>query len=160
MKSLLLIPLLFLGACSTTYPQQDGGYVVPYQKYYNATSDSKPIPGIHKSKSLQEVNTRVNHYVKYVFDPKNHWQSPQETIAKGTGECIDYALLKRQIVIQLGLAAPKDTYIILIYDRKVKMEHAVLMVNHMILDSQINKLYNIGSKTFRSRYTMQVVVKQ
>ncbi len=109
---------------------------------------------------MQEVNSRVNHYVKYVFDPKNHWQSPQETIAKRTGECIDYAILKRQIVIQLGLADSKDTYIILIYDKKKDMEHAVLMVHHVILDSQINKLYNIDSKTFKNRYTMQVVVKQ
>jgi hypothetical protein len=51
------------------------------------------------------VNAWVNRHVRYVADLKDRWQPPGETLKLGTGDCEDFAILKRAILINRGWPA-------------------------------------------------------
>src|SRR6185436_11837930 len=51
------------------------------------------------SERLNAINSRVNQRIRYVIDQisdgvPDYWQTPLETVARGTGDCEDFAILK------------------------------------------------------------------
>ena len=135
------------------------GQEIAYSKYSTAISDTKPIKNLYKTVSLQETNSRVNSKIRYKTDINDYWQSARETLKLMTGDCEDYVFLKRQYIIQNGLAKEKDIKVILVYDLKKEIHHALLVVGELVLDNQIDKIYKLNSTTFRNRYKMLVTVK-
>jgi predicted transglutaminase-like cysteine proteinase len=81
------------------------------------------------SESLEElasINRKVNHSVTYKDDLKQygvaeHWAYP----TSGYGDCEDYALLKRKLLIDAGFD-PKKLNVALCWDLS-KQGHAVLI---------------------------------
>ena len=47
-----------------------------------------------KQTDASELNSHYNHIIKYKSDTDDHWQSPQETLDLGSGDCEDFAILK------------------------------------------------------------------
>lgn len=94
-----------------------------------------------KGRSLDEVNKYANNLVAYKSETKDHWQSPRQTLKMKTGDCEDYAILKRALLLNLGYR-DEDMLIVFVKDILSRANHALLAVNKggtwYFLDSQNN----------------------
>lgn len=81
---------------------------------------------------VERVNLMVNNAVRYVSDVAQHgvadrWSAPLVTLAAGQGDCEDYAILKYAALREAGVAEA-DLRLLLVKDRAVRQDHAVLAV--------------------------------
>lgn len=81
---------------------------------------------------IERVNLMVNNAVRYVSDFAQHgvadrWSAPLVTLAAGQGDCEDYAILKYAALREAGVAET-DLRMLLVKDRAVRQDHAVLAV--------------------------------
>lgn len=81
---------------------------------------------------LRAVNRAVNAAVRYQTDAvtwgvEDYWASPAETLARGAGDCEDYALLKMAMLAALGVADSRMT-VVVVKDTVRGIGHAVLAV--------------------------------
>lgn len=97
---------------------------------------------------LDSVNAEINNRIRYRRDIDTHgrmdqWSSPSQTLARGTGDCEDYALLKMAVLAARGIPLD-DMTVVILFDTKRKFYHAVLSVevngNHYILDNMRNQV--------------------
>ncbi len=82
--------------------------------------------------AVRAVNSAVNAAIRYQTDSvawgtEDYWASPQETMARGVGDCEDYALLKMAILSALGVPEA-DMTIVVVKDLSRGIGHAVLAV--------------------------------
>lgn len=102
-----------------------------------------PIDGLVPSP--QAVNEWVNGHVRYVKDPDggDHWQPPEETLQLMQGDCEDFAILKRALMIAGGW--PKEGIAFFLVDDLIaRLEHAFIVAGAMILDNRTNVLQPIA----------------
>ncbi len=92
---------------------------------------------------LQGINTTVNRLVRYQPDAQNYgakdyWASPDEILARGKGDCEDYAILKMAALKESGLPTQAMSIVVL-RDTRRNLFHAVLAITttkgHFILDN-------------------------
>ncbi len=92
---------------------------------------------------LDWVNRKVNERIDYRDDFAAHgvqdvWSKPHKTMASGTGDCEDYAILKMWLLAQLGWNS-QDMHVVVVAGVGLKLKHAVLAVRDgqgtFILDS-------------------------
>lgn len=92
---------------------------------------------------LQGINTTVNRLIRYQSDAQNYgtrdyWASPDETLARGKGDCEDYAILKMAALKEAGLPTQAMSVVVL-RDARRDLFHAVLAITtskgHFILDN-------------------------
>ncbi len=60
------------------------------------------VPGNYSILQIIEAYELVSLRIGYAEDEDNHWQSPAETIALGTGDCEDHSLLLASLITELG----------------------------------------------------------
>lgn len=60
------------------------------------------VPGNYSLLQVIEAYELVSLRIAYAEDEDNHWQSPSETIALGTGDCEDHSLLLASLITELG----------------------------------------------------------
>ena len=93
---------------------------------------------------LEHINQSVNLAIRYVSDSMQHgvadrWSSALASIATGQGDCEDYAIAKYAALTEAGFAA-EDLRLVLVRDRAVREDHAVLAVHHdgkwLIMDNR------------------------
>lgn len=77
------------------------------------------------------VNKAVNFAIRYQDDPADVWQTPNDTMKSGTGDCEDYAILKYAALKSLGV----DVQIVVGWVPQKKSYHAVAVVNGAVLDN-------------------------
>ncbi len=96
--------------------------------------------------TLMEVNSWVNNSIAHVEDrvlwrDSDYWATAYETLTRGRGDCEDFAILKYQMLIALGVR-PEDMYLTLARDLARNSDHAMLIVklngNHYLLDNSTN----------------------
>lgn len=105
-----------------------------------------------KSKSgierLNEANLAVNIAIRYVSDIAQHgeadrWSAALATFASGRGDCEDFAIAKYVALSEAGIE-PENLRLILVRDRAVREDHAVLAVRHegkwLIMDNRNSML--------------------
>lgn len=94
-------------------------------------------------RELERVNRHVNERIKPMTDMEQygvieHWGYPES----GYGDCEDYVLLKRRMLLQLGW--PRSALLITVVRDKKGDGHAVLTVRtnkgELILDNQIEEI--------------------
>jgi predicted transglutaminase-like cysteine proteinase len=94
------------------------------------------------------VNRLVNSAIQYTSDPSQHgmidrWSAPLATFATGKGDCEDYAIAKYVALREAGVPLA-DLRILIVRDRWVRQDHAVLAVRHAghwaILDNRRTEL--------------------
>jgi len=72
----------------------------------------------------QDVISWVADNIEYRSDEarygEEYWQSPQQTLARGTGDCEDFVILDMQLLHEIGI----ESYMVLIPG------HAMLLVNN------------------------------
>ena len=90
---------------------------------------------------LERVNIQVNRDIKYQSElqGQDYWQTPAETMKKGSGDCEDFALLKMYTLKQSGI--PENAmYIEQGINETTGEMHAILEV---IIDNKIYYLDNM-----------------
>lgn len=94
------------------------------------------------------VNAWVNRKVAYTADAKlygkaDHWATAGETLARGKGDCEDYAIAKMAILAAMGVPRA-DMYLTIARDLVRQDDHAVLIVKHegrsLLLDNATDEL--------------------
>jgi predicted transglutaminase-like cysteine proteinase len=97
---------------------------------------------------LDEANHAVNGAITYVNDSVQHgeadrWSAPLLTLATGKGDCEDYAIAKYVALQEAGFSRD-DMRVVLVRDRAVGQEHAVLAARiddrWLILDNRRSEL--------------------
>lgn len=81
---------------------------------------------------LRHVSASVNGMVAYRTDQQNHgrldqWSTPNETLARASGDCEDYAILKMAVLARLGVPV-NAMEIVVVKDTSRRLFHAVLSV--------------------------------
>ncbi|WP_226700140.1 transglutaminase-like cysteine peptidase [Qipengyuania gaetbuli] len=92
---------------------------------------------------LGTVNRWVNWRVRYVDDKRgDEWSAAAATLARGYGDCEDFALAKMALLQELGIPSD-DMFLVLLRDR-AQDEHAVLAVRlhgrFHVLDNRTDKV--------------------
>jgi predicted transglutaminase-like cysteine proteinase len=111
---------------------------------WQTVKDAQVVPPAGLGAVPQDVNKWVNQWVRYVPDKAgaDYWQPPEETMKKGTGDCEDFALLKRALLIAGGW--PKEGIaFVLVNDLIMHSGHAFIIVGHKVLDSRTNVMIDV-----------------
>ena len=96
---------------------------------------------------LEAVNAFVNANVRFVDDSSDgagdRWSAASDTLARGRGDCEDYAIAKLALLKRAGFA-DKDLYLVVLKDLVRHADHAVLVVRSegrlLVLDNGGNKI--------------------
>lgn len=101
---------------------------------------------------IERVNLWVNDRVAFTDDSdrqgrSDRWSRASDTLARGRGDCEDYAIAKMQLLRALGFA-DEDLYLTLVRDLVRRADHAVLVVRHegrfLVLDNSTDALLDAG----------------
>ena len=81
---------------------------------------------------IELVNRTINAAIRYTSDYAQHgvadlWTAPLATLTSGRGDCEDYAIAKYVVLRAAGVPAA-DLRLLLVRDRAVRQDHAVLAV--------------------------------
>lgn len=104
------------------------------------------VAGVTSSMLIETVNIEVNNRIRYLSDPgDDHWQSPAETCETLTGDCEDYAILKRAILIKSGVPKERLAVVLCRIVSPVFVEHAFLVLEmdggrRVVLDNRFYEL--------------------
>ena len=97
---------------------------------------------------IEAVNAYVNARISFVDDIRQYgvadrWTAAADTLARGRGDCEDYALAKMAMLRKAGFAE-KDLYLVVLKDLIRRADHAVLVVRSdgrfLVLDNSSNRL--------------------
>ena len=114
----------------------------------NAGAFAASIRGQDVLAKLEAVNGYVNGRVRFVddrvqFGVADRWQAPSDTLARGRGDCEDFALAKRAMLRAAGLSE-KDLYLVVLKDLSRRADHAVLVVRaagrFLVLDNGTDRI--------------------
>ena len=129
----------------------------PSMPFYDVVRHERGFAVPVNAASLEDVNNYWNHHLEYVKPTNNHWQTPEESLKRGTGSCRDFAVAKYYTLKQQGYDVRRMKITVVIWKDWV---HAVLVVDGKILDnmtdeikdvSEVNDmfpLYSINEKSF------------
>lgn len=107
-------------------------------------------PGLSERDLLARVNQWVNRAIAYVGDDRNYrqrdfWATAEQTIARGKGDCEDFAILKMQMLRAAGIDAERMK-LVLLRDLAANADHAFLLVQtdagKLVLDNVTDQLYD------------------
>lgn len=81
---------------------------------------------------LQAVNDKINRQVRFTDDSalwqrRDYWATPVETLAKGAGDCEDFALAKYFTLLQLGVPEEK---LHITYAKALELNQAHMVVTY------------------------------
>ena len=97
--------------------------------------------GMAPKAALDLINRKVNALIAYRADAGDHWASLTETALRGAGDCEDYALAKRALLVGAGFDESQIQFIVLKETRR-QIYHAVIAVHiagtRYILDNLSN----------------------
>ena len=111
-------------------------------------------PGLTEQDLLTRVNQWVNREIAYVNDDRNYrqrdfWATAEQTIARGSGDCEDFAILKMQMLRAAGVDT-RRMKLVLLRDLAANADHAFLLVQtdagKVVLDNVTDRLYD-GSQS-------------
>lgn len=92
---------------------------------------------------IEMVNHWVNWHVRYDDEAEDRWAGAATTLARGFGDCEDFAIAKMGILARYGIPA-EDMFLVIVDDRLRTGDHAVLMVRYAdqtyILDNRTDHL--------------------
>lgn len=117
--------------------------------------------GLAETDLFELVNRWVNHRVTYISDDRNYgqgdvWATASETIARGSGDCEDFAILKMQMLRAAGIGDDR-VKLVLLRDLALGADHALLLVRTeagwVALDNMTDRVYD-GSRPMAVRPIM------
>jgi predicted transglutaminase-like cysteine proteinase len=111
------------------------------------------LRGKDKVERLEAVNWYVNKRVRFVDDSVQYgrpdvWAAASDTLARGRGDCEDFAIAKLQMLRRAGIS-DRDLYLVIVKDLVRRADHALLIVRasgHMyVLDNGSDRLLDSES---------------
>lgn len=92
------------------------------------------VKGLSGMARVEATNRLINTSIRYMSDLAQHatvdvWSSPLASLTTGRGDCEDYAIAKYFVLREAGVAE-HNLRILLVRDRKVREDHAVLSIRH------------------------------
>jgi len=89
---------------------------------------------------IGHINRAVNLAIQGLNNQRTeNWTPPLTALAQGTGDCKQYSILKYVALTNVGFA-PEDLRIVIVMDKTVHRQHAVVAVRHagrwLILDNR------------------------
>jgi predicted transglutaminase-like cysteine proteinase len=105
-----------------------------------------------KWKTIIETNSNVNKNIEAISD-MDHWNKPEswDYPSDGKGDCEDYALLKRGLLIRAGI--PASALLMTVVINRKGEGHAVLTLasdrGDYVLDNQINEILSWENSGYR-----------
>jgi predicted transglutaminase-like cysteine proteinase len=114
----------------------------------NAGAFAASLRGQGVIAKLEAVNGYVNARVRFVddriqFGVADRWLPASETLARGRGDCEDFALAKRAMLRAAGVA-DRDLYLVVLKDLSRRADHAVLVVRaagrFLVLDNGTDRI--------------------
>lgn len=106
--------------------------------------------GLDEATTLERVNLWVNRRIAYADDERNYrqrdfWATADETVARGSGDCEDYAILKMHMLRAAGIDGDRMK-LVLLRDLAINADHAFLMVRSqsgwVVLDNMTDRIYD------------------
>lgn len=97
---------------------------------------------------IEAVNAYVNAHIAFVDDVRQYgvadrWTAAADTLARGRGDCEDYALAKMAMLRKAGFAE-RNLYLVVLKDLVRRADHAVLVVRtagrFVVLDNSSDRL--------------------
>lgn len=136
------------------YPDKASSEVTRKLAYETMISSSAELP---PSAKLKAVNRFFNEQILYQTDrqawgKKDYWATPSETMAKGAGDCEDFAIAKYYALKQLGIDEAK-LKIVYVRSNQFKDPHMVLAVtakpggDPLILDNIAKNISTLSNRT-------------
>lgn len=104
------------------------------------------------SARIEAANRLINNAIRYTSDLSQHaavdvWSAPLASLNTGRGDCEDYAIAKYVVLREAGVPE-HNLRILLVRDRRVREDHAVLTVRNgetwSVLDNRSSKLASDG----------------
>lgn len=105
---------------------------------------------------LQAVNREINRQVRFADDSavwrrRDYWATPLETLARGAGDCEDFALAKYFTLLQLGIAPDK---LRLTYARALELNQAHMVLTYqdgpdaapLVLDNLVDEILPVSQR--------------
>jgi predicted transglutaminase-like cysteine proteinase len=114
----------------------------------NAGAFAASLRGRGVIAKLEAVNSYVNSRVRFVDDRiqygvADRWMPAAETLARGRGDCEDFAIAKRAMLRAAGIS-DKDLYLVVLKDLSRRADHAVLVVRaagrFLVLDNGTDRI--------------------
>jgi predicted transglutaminase-like cysteine proteinase len=114
---------------------------------------AETLRGKDKVERLEAVNWYVNKRVRFVDDSVQYgradvWAAASDTLARGRGDCEDFAIAKLQMLRRAGIS-DRDLYLVIVKDLVRRADHAILVVRaagHMyVLDNGSDRLLDSES---------------
>ncbi len=108
--------------------------------------------GLVETETLDRINLWVNHRLTYKTDARNYgqddvWATAAETLARGSGDCEDFAILKMQLLRAAGIGGDR-VKLVLLRDLALNADHALLLVRSgagwVALDNMTDRIYDGG----------------
>ena len=97
---------------------------------------------------LEAANSYVNTRVRFTedrvqFGTVDRWMAASETLARGRGDCEDFAIAKRALLRAAGVP-DRDLYLVVLKDLTRRADHAVLVVRangrFLVLDNGTDRI--------------------
>jgi predicted transglutaminase-like cysteine proteinase len=104
------------------------------------------IDSVKGLKTPKDVIVWVRRNVSYQRDSEDYWQSPAETLNRKAGDCEDFAILARALLIGAGFDS-SDMWLLIGRDLIAREEHAVLVFKEFILDCRTDKVLKLSQYT-------------
>lgn len=158
MKKLFL--LLFLTGCSTTYVQDLHKPVSQFPRWQGVLERQPVVNGAHDPAyfDIIKINRDYN-TLSYKNDSIDEWSTPKEFVARGRGDCDDFAVAKYYALRERGFTPSQINMVIL--ERPVtQSQHIVTVVrfekDEYVLDNEIPKPVEAGEYFKNTRILMKL----
>jgi predicted transglutaminase-like cysteine proteinase len=111
-------------------------------------------PCVADLETATKINRWTNNNVVFkpdqeVWNTRDYWQTPRETLQTLHGDCEDYAIFKYFTMVSWGI--PKED-VQLWYGYHYQVPHMVVTYCGLVLDSNTNDVLPLGSSTFIPKF--------
>ena len=93
-----------------------------------------------------DIHRWTRSHVQYQRDFADHWSTPAETLARGVGDCEDFAILERAMLIAAGFCRAQ-IWVVVAHDLVIREDHAFLIAGEQVLDCRSDEIIDLASLT-------------
>lgn len=98
------------------------------------------LPPSYRAFSSTESHAFTQRVVSYVPDQDDEWQTPDETLRRGQGDCEDMAIFERALLLNgLGEGFAHKLWLVIVRDLILDKDHAILWTPIRYIDNRAPK---------------------
>lgn len=97
------------------------------------------VPPVEDVTDAASALTYCRTHLRYRADVVDEWSKPGDTLARGYGDCEDWSIAARALLLAAGFPDEK-LWLIVARDLIVRIDHAFLIAGDDVLDNRSHKL--------------------